>query len=160
MKIMKTFFPALVVALVLFAAILSGLSIAGSPATAAPAAAPTPVSVTRPGSGDFAVVTLFNAVPMTADTTSSCFDIGKFSLADVQYTIDQTLKDSIMNTTTLTTKWSVDGGTLVSGVNVVASNVADATDMQQVATFGRYFCLLADVSNANPVTVTARAIAK
>lgn len=78
----------------------------------------------------------------------------------MQYTIDQTLKDSIMNTTTLTTKWSVDGGTLVSGVNVVASNVADATDMQQVQTFGRYFCLLADVSNTNPVTVTAKAFSK
>jgi hypothetical protein len=32
--------------------------------------------------------------------------------------------------------------------------------MQQVQLFGRYFCLLADVSNSNTVTVTAKAIAK
>lgn len=160
MKITKVFLPAAIVALLLLVALLTAIPGYG-PVAAAPAAAPTPVSVTRPmGGGEFQVVTLFNTVAITADTTSSCFDIGKFAVADVQYTIDQTLADSVMNTTTLTTKWSVDGGTLVSGVNVVASNVADATDMQQVQLFGRYMCLTADVSNANPVTITARAIAK
>lgn len=126
---------------------------------AAPAAAPTPVSVTRPGGdGSFIVFDLFNAAPLTADTTSTCVDIGKYNVADVVYVFDQGA--GVPNTTTLTTKFSVDGGTLVSGVNVVASNAADATDMQQVQLFGRYFCLLADVSNSNTVTVTAKAIAK
>ena len=71
-------------------------------------------------------------------------DVGRYTIADVQYTIDQ----GTTNTTTLTTKWSVDGGTLVSGVNVVASNAADATDMQQVQLFGRYFCLFARCGNS------------
>jgi hypothetical protein len=123
---------------------------------AAPAAGPTPVSVTRPGDGSFITFDLFNNAAITADTTSACVDVGRFVVADVQYTIDQ----GTTNTTTLTTKWSVDGGTLVSGVNVVASNAADATDMQQVQLFGRYFCLLADVANSQTVTITAKAIAK
>lgn len=127
-------------------------------ATAAPVAAPTPVSVTRPGGGSFITFDLFNGAALTADTTSACVDIGRYNVADVVYSFDQGA--GVPNTTTLTTKFSVDGGTLVSGVNVVASNTADATDMQQVQLFGRYFCLLADVSNSNTVTVTAKAIAK
>jgi hypothetical protein len=60
----------------------------------------------------------------------------------------------------LTSKWSVDGTITASGVNVVASNVADATDIAQLQVFGKYFCILADVTNTNPVTVTAQVIAK
>lgn len=148
---------AVIVPLVLFALALTLVGGSGGAALAAPAAAPTPVSVTRPGGdGSFVTFDLFNAAAIAADTTSTCVDVGRYTIADVQYTIDQ----GTTNTTTLTTKWSVDGGTLVSGVNVVASNAADATDMQQVQLFGRYFCLFADVSNSNTVTVTAKAIAK
>jgi len=143
-------------ALVLLALALTAIS-GGGAATAAPAAAPTPVSVTRPGGdGSFITFDLFNGAALTEDTTSACVDIGRYNVADVVYSIDQTA----VNTVTLTTQFSVDGGTLVSGVNVVASNAADATDMQQVQLFGRYFCLLANVSNTNTVTVTAKAIAK
>lgn len=144
--------------LALFALVLTAIS-GGGAATAAPAAAPTPVSVTRPGGdGSFIVFDLFNAAALDEDTTSACVDIGKYNVADVVYTFDQGA--GVPNTTTLTTQFSVDGGTLVSGVNVVASNAADATDMQQVQLFGRYFCLLANVTNSNTVTVTAKAIAK
>jgi hypothetical protein len=126
-------------------------------AAAAPLAMPTPVSVSRPaGANDFITFDLFNASAIAADTTSTCVDVGQYGLVDVQYTIDQ----GTVNTTTLTTKWSVDGGTLISGVNLVASNAADASDMQQAQIFGRYFCILADVTNTNAVTITAKAIAK
>jgi hypothetical protein len=145
-------------ALVLLALALTVMGGNGA-ATAAPVAAPTPVSVTRPGGdGGFITFDLFNGAALTEDTTSACVDIGRYNVADVVYSFDQGA--GVPNTTTLTTKFSVDGGTLVSGVNVVASNAADATDMQQVQLFGRYFCLLADVSNSNTVTVTAKAIAK
>ncbi len=148
---------AVLVPLVLFALALTMVSGGSGAALAAPAAAPTPVSVTRPGgNGAFVTFDLFNSAVITADATSACVDIGKYAVADVQYTIDQTA----VNTVTLTSKFSVDGGTLVSGVNVVASNAADATDMQQLQLFGRYFCLLADVANSETVTVTAKAIAK
>ncbi len=150
--------PSILMALVLFALALTAIS-GGGAATAAPAAAPTPVSVTRPGGdGTFITFDLFNAAAITEDTTSACVDVGKYNVADVVYSFDQGA--GVANTTTLTTKFSVDGGTLVSGVNLVASNSADATDMQQVQLFGRYLCLLADVTNSNTVTVTAKAIAK
>jgi len=151
-KVMLTGMVALLLCALLFTALLPQAPVSG-----APLAAPTPISITRPGNGGaFKVFDLFATRPITQDTTSTCFDVGAFALADVQYTIDQ----GTTNTTTLTTKWSVDGGTLVSGVNVVASNAADATDMQQVQTFGRYFCLLADVANTETITITAKAIAK
>lgn len=145
-----------VMAALLLFALLFTMLLPQAPVSGAPLGAPTPVSITRPANGTFKVFDLFSTRPITQDTTSTCFDVGAYSLADVQYTIDQ----GTTNTTTLTTKWSVDGGTLVSGVNVVASNAADATDMQQVQTFGRYMCLLADVSTSDTITITAKAIAK
>ncbi len=81
-------------------------------------------------------------------------------MIDVLYRIDQHDPANLPNTTTLTTKWSMDGSLTVSGVNVVASNAADASDLTQLQAFGRYFCLLADVSNTQPITITAQAIAK
>jgi hypothetical protein len=152
----------LVVVVVLFAAMFAGMAVSSTPAAAAPAAIPTPVSVTRPGS-EIAPIT-FNPfagdASITADTTSTCYDVGKFAVVDVLYVIDQTIANSVVNTTTLTSKWSIDGTITASGVNVVASNAADATDIAQLQVFGRYFCILADVSNTNPVTVTAQVIAK
>jgi hypothetical protein len=82
--------------------------------------------------------------------------VGGRSVVDVLYVIDQ----ADVNTVTLTSKWSIDGTTTVSGVNLVASNSADASDMTQLQVFGRYFCILADVANTNAVTITAQAIAK
>lgn len=147
----------LVVMLMLFAALLSGLAVSSPPVSAAPAAIPTPVSVTRPATENgFITFSPFSAQALTADTTSTCYDVAKYAIVDVLYIIDQT--DG--NTTTLTSKWSIDGTNTVSGVNVVASNAADASDMTQLQVFGRYFCLLADVTNTSPVTVTAQVIAK
>lgn len=123
---------------------------------AAPAAIPTPVSVTRPAGDGYVTFNPFGGSAITADTTSTCFDVGGKSIVDVLYVIDQT----DVNTVTLTSKWSIDGVTTVSGINLVASNTADASDMTQLQVFGRYFCVLADVSNTNAVTITAQAIAK
>lgn len=150
----------IVAALVLVAMLFGSISMATQPtALGAPLAGPTPVSVTRPSSGEkaaYITFTPFNATALTADTTV-CQDIGNFSVADVLYVIDQ----GTTNTTTLTAKWGVgDTTNLATGVNVVATNTADATDMQQIQLFGRYLCLLADVTNANAVTVTAQVIAR
>lgn len=150
----------IVTALVLAALVLTsiGVSFTSPTALGAPAAGPTPVSVTRPSqaSAPYITFTPFNAVALTADTTATCVDIGRYSVGDVLYSIDQ----ADVNTVTLTTKWSIDGTTLATGANVVASNAADATDMQQIQLFGRYLCLLADVTNSNTVTVTAQVIAR
>jgi hypothetical protein len=154
---MKAIFATVGGGVLVLALLLGVMGIPQADVSAAPVAGPTPVSVTRPGGdGSFITFDLFNAEVITEDTTSVCVDVGRYVVADVQYTIDQTA----VNTTTLTTKFSVDGGTLVSGINLVASNAADATDMQQLQLFGRYFCLLADVANSEVVTVTAKAIAR
>lgn len=147
-----------IVALVLAAAIFGALAMlpAAESAQAAPAAIPTPVSVTRPAGDGYVTFNPFTTAAVAADTTSTCFDVGGRSVIDVLYVIDQT----DVNTITLTSKWSIDGTTTVSGVNLVASNAADASDMTQLQVFGRYFCILADVANTNTVTVTAQAIAK
>ena len=144
------------VALLLVMALI-GLNLNMAPAVlGAPAAAPTPVSVTRPAGEGYVTFTPFNAAVVTADTTASCADVGPYSVADVLYSIDQ----GTTNTTTLTAKWSIDGSTLATGVNVVAANAADATDMTQLQVFGKYLCVLADVANSNPITITVQVLAK
>lgn len=150
------FYGAVTVALVLAVAFLGMLGMTAAPATAAPAAAPTPVSVTRPASDTYITFNPFSAQTVAADATSTCFDVAQYSVIDALYSIDQ----GTTNTVTLTSKWSIDGTTTASGVNLVASNAADATDMTQLQVFGRYFCVLADVANTNTVTITVQAIAK
>lgn len=149
----------IVVALAVVAviALVAALAPQSAPtALAAPPAIPTPASVTRPASPGYITFNPFATSAITADTTSTCFDVGKQSTVDVLYTIDQ----GTTNTVTLTSQWSVDGTRLADGVNLVANNTADATDIAQLQVFGRYFCLLANVSNANTITITAQAIAK
>ncbi len=155
----RTIVLTVVVALMVFALALTALS-GGGAATAAPMAIPTPVSVTRPAGDGYITVAPFSAQVLTEDTTSTCYDVAKFSVVDVLYSIDQTVLASGANTTTLTTRWGIDSTTTVAGVNIVASNADDATDMAQVQVFGRYFCVLANVSNSQSVTVTVQAIAK
>lgn len=123
---------------------------------AAPQAAPTPVSVTRPAGAGAQIIEVWDAVPITADTTATCVDIGAASVIDAQYQIDQT----DVNTVTLTTQWSINGELITDGVDIVASNAADASEMVQVQAFGRYICAKADVANTNTVTVTLYLAAK
>jgi ABC-type transport system substrate-binding protein len=124
--------------------------------SAAPQAIPTPVSVTRPAAENYITFNPFTAAVLDEDTTSTCYDVAAYSIIDALYVIDQTE----VNTVTLTAKWSIDGTTLVDGVNLVANNAADASDMTQLQVFGRYFCVLANVTNTEDVTITVQAIAK
>lgn len=136
---------------VLMLAILFGVMLAPQgDVLAAPQAMPTPVSVTRPASDGVRVVEVWNTVPITADTTAACIDIGTASVIDAQFLIDQTA----VNTVTLTSQWSINGSLLTDGVDFVTSNAADAGDMVQVQAFGRYVCPKADVTNTEVVTVS------
>jgi hypothetical protein len=129
--------------------------------TAAPAAAPTPVSVTLPSGPVPEYPVFFNGNgPITADTRSSCFEVPDYSVVDLQYLIDQTIADNVVNTTTLKLQFSNDLVTYVDGINVVASNTADASSLQPFAIFGRYTCVYADVSNTNPITLTVVGVVK
>jgi hypothetical protein len=115
---MKMIF-ATVGAAVLVLALLFGVLVSGGPdvVQAAPAAAPTPVSVTRPAGGEVQVFEIWNAQALTADTTV-CVDIGSASVIDVQYQIDQ----GTTNTVTLTSQWSINGSLITDGVDFVAAN--------------------------------------
>jgi hypothetical protein len=153
MKTRATF--SVLLGLLLFA--LLGLAmLPQAPAAAAPAAAPTPVSVTRPVGAEPKVVEVWKSRVITGDTTAPCIDVGAYSVVDGQWQIDQTA----VNTVTVTTQWSIDGSLITDGADLVASNGADASDIQQAQVFGRYLCPMADVTNSNVVTVTLFVIAK
>lgn len=148
---MKTkFFALFAAALLLVGVLVSALSY-HSNVTAAPVAGPTPITVPGLTSASFNTVVLFDAVRMTADRTSQCVDAAAYSVADVQY---QIIQGSPVNTTTLTIQYTNRGGLRANGPNVVANNAQTATDMQQVPVFGRQICVLANVANSQPVTIT------
>ncbi len=154
MKTKTIWFSVLLAALLLTG--LAALSWAPAPnaALAAPAAIPTPVSIT-PGSGAPQLVTLFNANVSTADGGGSAAVIAGEKV-DLQWLIDQTA----VNTVTLKLQFSNDSTNWIDGATFVTNNAADAGDMQQYAVFGRYLRAYADVTNSNPVTVTVIGLVK
>ena len=146
-----------VVVAALMLAILASMTVGdGTTASAAPQAQPTPVSVTRPASPGAQVYEIWTNAVITADTTAACVDIGRASVIDAQYEIDQTAT----NTVTLTSQWSINGSLITDGVDFVTSNTADASALTQIQAFGRYICAQADVTNSSPVTVTLYLLAK
>ena len=157
MRARQMIFGSLAVAVVLFAALVLSM---GGPAnvTAAPSAAPTPVSINH--AGTFAdVPTFFATQVVTADGGSSVQNIQNHQVVDLQWLLDQTLLTTV-NTATLKLQFSNDGSNWVDGATFVTNNAADAGDMQQYAIFGRYARVYADVSNTNPLTLTVIGVAK
>lgn len=144
-----------IVCLVLAVALVGASFLGTSPMVlGAPAAAPTPVSVTQPVAGATPkVVTWFNNQTITADTTSPCIDLSPYNLADIYTDINQTAT----NTTTLTLRFGNSASALVDGVNVVSSNTSDAAALQPFELFGVCTAILANVSNSTPVAITVNA---
>jgi hypothetical protein len=135
------------------------LSVRAGNISAAPVAAPTPVAVNvYPSSvSDWSFVTFWDgSTALTADGLGSCVESAGYSIADVQYSIDQ----GTTNTTTVKLRFTNDKVTYSDGVNVVAANAADASDLQPFGLYGRYVCLYADVANSNAITITANAVLK
>lgn len=156
MKLNST--PALA-AMILAAALLLVSFVGGigpSPASAAPAAIPTPVSVTHSGIRS-SVVTFLNKAVVTGTGCGPLINIADHAKIDLQWVIDQ---GTTPNTTTLALRFTNDGTNLATGATVVSGNNADATDMNQFAVFGRQACVHATVANTNPVTITAIGVAK
>jgi len=154
---MKKRFGLVFAAVALLLALLIPMSM-GFEASAAPAAAPTPVAVNvyPAGSADWAMASFWPGTAITADGRSNCVEAAGYSIADIQYNIDQ----GTTNTTTLTLQFTNDKVTYNDGVNVVASNAADASDLQPFGLYGRWVCLYADVTNSSAVTVTAIGVLK
>lgn len=139
---------------VLFLALVGGNM--APAATAAPAAIPTPVSVTA-ANPDAKVLTLLNAKVITAAGNSAWLDIAAFQKVDLQWVIDQ---GTVPNTTTLKLQFSNDGANAVDGATFVTANVADANDMQQYAVFGRFVRVNNTAGTSTPMTVTLVGLAK
>ena len=155
----KYFIVSVAFAALLFAAFALAFQGTASAANPGPLAAPTPVSVTgNTGRGQAAV--LWQAKVITEDTATGAMDILNYSKADIQWLVDQTVVAGAANTTTVKLQFSNNGTNWIDGINAVATNSADAGDMQQFAVFGRYVRLYADVTNSNPVTWTLAVAAK
>jgi len=127
----------------------------GGGVTPALAAPPTPVSITQPVGLNPQLYTLYNGTAITASVQGSCWELGKWAVADVQTNID------VSDTQTVTVKiqYSNNGTTLVDGANV-ATGSADASTFYQAPLFGRFACAYVTLGTSAPVTVNVTAWAK
>ena len=141
------------IAVLLFAALLVGMN--GGGVTPALAAAPTPVSITQPVGLNPQLYTLYSGTAVTASAQGTCWELGKWAVADVQTKID------VSDTQTVTVKiqYSNNGTNLVDGMNL-ATSAADASTFVQAPLFGRYACAYATLATTAPVTVSVTAWAK
>ena len=119
------------------------------------AAAPTPVSITQPVGLNPQLYTLYSGTAVTASAQGTCWELGKWAVADVQTKID------VSDTQTVTVKiqYSNNGTDLVDGANV-ATGSADATTLYQAPLFGRFACAYVTLGTSAPVTVSVSAWAK
>lgn len=126
------------------------------PVEAAPALAPTPVAGINVASDLPKVLRFVEATAITVDTRY-CQPAAQGDFIDLQWIIDQ---GASVNTTTVTLDYSNISGTYETGPTVVSANAADANDLAQYALFGANACVYFNVTNSNPVTVTAVGVAK
>ena len=149
-------------------AILAGLLILSvlvglptGPAEAAPGLAPTPVANLAPSDNSLYVIFSSGSLSITADAGTSAQQLPGYEYMDISYTSDQTTVGATgANTTTLTVQYSNDNSNWDNGVDLVASNATDVTDITRVPLFGRYVRIYQNVTNTNPVTFTILAVAK
>lgn len=148
----------LIIALLFVATLMVGRPI--DPATAAPHPVPTPVSVAR-AVNQPTLATLMNNQVVTTDTRGGCVASSNHEKADIQYEIDHGTTNTVTIRLQFTNETPGQAATsYINGVAVVTANAADATDMQQLQLFGAWTCVYADVTNSNPLTITAKVLLK
>lgn len=154
----RTSLPIVAIALFLMAALIVSpvFNLAPELVQGAPAPAPTPITQYQREDSPRIVEFWGSATALTADTRSTCYDLAGYNNIDIHYIIDQ----GTVNTTTVTLEHSNNNSTYPDGINVVASNAADADVMQQYPLFGKWTCLYANLTNANTFTITAIGLAK
>lgn len=140
----------MVVVMAFFAAFASVPSV-----QAGPMAAPTPV-VSGYSAKPASELTWLAGVATTADGGSTALNVAGWQATDIQYVIDQ----GTTNTVTLKLQFSNDGVNWTDGATLVTDNAADASVLSQAAVFGKWARVYADVTNTNPVTITAIGIMK
>lgn len=149
-KMILSVVGALVVALVVLALFMPAPSM-----QAAPAAAPTPAA-SGFASRAPTELTWSSGVATTADGGSTALQVAGYTVADIQYVIDQ----GTTNTVTLKLQFSNDNVNWTDGATLVTDNAADAAALSQQAVFGKWARVYKDVTNTNPVTVTVIGILK
>lgn len=117
----------------------------------------TPVAQTARGSEPARVAEFFKDKTITSDTRA-CFDLANYEVADIQYDIDQ--NDAFTNVVTLSVQNSNDNATFNSANTIVNANAADANGIGQYPLFGRYNCVLADVTGTHGITLSVIGVAK
>lgn len=153
MKTQNYLVLAVIVPILLF--VLALTAITSGPVAAAPAAAPTPVSVSA-GSAQPDLFTAYTEEAIAADERSGCVDVSKFQRADVQYLVDV----GEVNTTTVTMQFTNDKVTYIDGLAVASAIVADGSTMQQYAVFGKFMCFYVNLTNTEPITWSISAALK
>ena len=138
----------------LLLAALFGVMVGGGGTTAL-AAPPTPVSITQPVGLNPQLYTLFSGTAITQSAQGTCWELGKWAVADVQSIIDV----SDTQTVTIKIQYSNNGTSLVDGMNL-ATGSADASTFVQAPLFGRYACAYITLGTSAPVTVGVTAWAK
>lgn len=145
-------------AVVVLAALFFGSLLGVRPDTGmVQAAVITPV--TQTGRGDLSREARFFDVEVITADTRKCFDLADYEIIDIQYQVDATA----VNTTSVSlqqTNIDPTNGPF-NTANAIATVVStDANVMVQLPTFGKWNCVLADVTNSNPLTLTIIGVAK
>lgn len=130
------------------------VNVAFAPARPAYAFAPTPQTFNA-SRADAGIVVWASAKTITADTRV-CQDTRNYNAADVQWVTDQ----GTANSTTIKLQFSNDGVNFTDGATLVSSNTSDSSDLNRQLLYGRYSCVYFDVTNTNPLVVTAIGVAK
>lgn len=151
---------AIVVVVVVALALVGGLFLGGPRyAEAAPAGAPTPVTVYS-GNGSGQVANFFAGRIMNVATTpvySGPQNLAGSEKIDLQWVVAQ----STPNPVSIKLQFSNDGVNWIDGPAPIATpNATPQNVMQQYNVFGRYGRASITLSNTNPVTVTVIGLGK
>lgn len=148
------------IALVLAAVVWGLWSLATvTPTPTVQAAVITPVAQTARGAESARVAQYFYSQRITQDTRV-CFDLKDYETVDLQYQVDATLANATTVKLQQTNIDPVNGPFNDAQTVATVSTPTDANTMTQLGLFGRWNCVLADVTNSNPITFTVVGVAK
>lgn len=148
----------LAASLLLLVALFGALNLS-TPVAAAPSFAPTPVSADRSPEQPHVAV-LMDSQVITQDTRSGCVNSAWYERADVQYEVDEGATNTATLKLQFTNETPGDAGTSYVDGLTIATASADTTSMQQMQVFGAWTCVYADLSNANAMTISIKALLK
>lgn len=139
-----------IVAALVALVIVAGTSGPTLQALAAPAAAITPVGRVNPVKGETSNVI---TIPLVVTTDGrDCRDTRDWLSGDIAFAIDQ----GTVNTTTLKLEHSNNNVNYTDGPTLANAVTADTTGLNRYDLYGAFTCLSWDVTNSNPVTITAK----